>query len=163
MQPHYSSSGDPLLALRPCLSKPRWHNLVLLVLALSLARTFTLWQLAVAVLLPVRLESCYQRLQRMLAWAPIDWQRLQLAWIHWVLRHFAQPGQPLLLLIDWTMHTDRCRSLWVQRDVGLGRGLPLAFWLSANRFGGPRQATRLRGRGPEAMGRIGCPPGGLSC
>src|SRR4051812_26527760 len=132
----YCSNEDPLLALRPCLSKPRWQNLVLLVLALTLAHTFILWQVAVAVLLPIRLESCYQRLKRMLGWSGVDWDRLKQAWIRWALDHFAPPGQPLLLLIDWTLHTDRCRSLWVQLDVGVGRSLPLCFWLADNQFGG---------------------------
>lgn len=135
MHPH-SSNEDPLVALQSCLPRPRWHNLVLLVLALSLARTFTLWQVAVAVILPVRVESCYQRLKRMLRWPGVDWDRLQRAWVGWVLRHFATPGQPLLLLIDWTLHTDRCKSLWVQLATGAGRSVPLAFWLAANQFGG---------------------------
>jgi hypothetical protein len=38
-------------------------------------------------------------------------------------------------MTDWTKHTDRCQSLWVQVPVG-GRGVPLAFWLTANEFGG---------------------------
>jgi hypothetical protein len=132
---HYTGE-DPLVALRGCLSKPRWQNLVLLVLAVSLARVCILWQVAVAVLLPVRLESCYQRLKRMLGWAGLDWDRLKRAWVGWVLRQFATPGAPLVLLIDWTLHTDRCRSLWVQLDIGCGRAVPVAFWLSDNEFGG---------------------------
>src|SRR5262249_14594038 len=132
---HYKGQ-DPLLALRPCLSKPRWHNLVLLVAAISVARCCITWQLAVAVLLPVRLESCYQRLKRLLGWPGLDLDRLLRAWVRWAVAHFAQPGQRLVLLIDWTLHTDRCRSLWVQLDIGCGRALPLAFFLADNQFGG---------------------------
>jgi hypothetical protein len=135
MRSHYSSD-DPLVVLRSCLSKPCWHNLILLVLALTLVRSCILWQVAVAVILPIRLESCYQRLKRLLACTGIDWHALQQAWIRWVLGPFAQPTQPLLLLIDWTLHTDRCRSLWVQLVAGGGRSIPLAFWLTANSFGG---------------------------
>jgi hypothetical protein len=135
MRAHYTSA-DPLLALRPHLSKPQWHNLVLLVLALTIGRAFVLWQLAVAVLLPIRLESCYQRLKRLLRWRGVDLAALKRAWVRWVLGHFAAPGQPLRLLIDWTLHTDRCRSLWVQLVAGGGRSIPLAYWLAANAFGG---------------------------
>jgi hypothetical protein len=134
---HSTPSVDPLLALRPGLSKPRWHNLVLLVLALSIARTLVLWQVAVAVILPLRVDSAYQRLKRLLAWLTGDSPRLKQLWVGWVLAHFARAGQPLYLLIDWTFHTDRCRSLWVQLVAGGGRSLPLAFWLAANQFGGP--------------------------
>ena len=95
----YCSTEDPLLALRPCLSKPRWQNLVLLVLALTLAHTFVLWQVAVAVLLPLRLESCYQRLKRLRGWTGVDWDRLQRAWIRWVLDPFTQPGQLLVVYV----------------------------------------------------------------
>src|SRR5689334_2968911 len=109
----YSSNPDPLVALRPCLSKPRWHNLVLLVLALSIAHTFVVWQVAVAVILPIRVESAYQRLKRLLGWKDECWTKLKRAWIIWVIGQFATRGQPLHLLIDWTSHTDRCRSLWV--------------------------------------------------
>lgn len=135
MQSHYTSS-DPLLALRPVLSKPPWHNLVLLVLALCIGRAFVLWQLAVAVLLPIRLESCYQRLKRLLRWRGVDVAALKRAWVRWVLAHFSVPGQTPVVLIDWTLHTDRCRSLWVQLVAGGGRSIPLAYWLAANRFGG---------------------------
>lgn len=132
----HSTSADPLCALQPLLSKPRWHNLVLLVLALGLTRTLILWQMAVAVLLPIRVESGYQRLKRLLAWLNGDSPRLKRAWVAWALAHYATPGQPLYLLIDWTLHTDRCRSLWVQLSVGGGRSFPLCFWLAANQFGG---------------------------
>jgi hypothetical protein len=113
------------------------------VLALSLAHTFILWQVAVAVLLPIRVESCYQRLKRLLGWKGVAWDRLQQTWIRWVLRHFAHQGQPLLLLIDWTMHTDRCRSLWVQLATGNGRSIPLCFWLCHNQFGGKGKQRAL--------------------
>src|SRR4051794_14332204 len=71
MRAHYTSA-DPLLALRPHRSKPQWHNLILLALALTIGRAFVLWQLAVAVLLPIRLGSCYQRLKRLLRWRGVD-------------------------------------------------------------------------------------------
>src|ERR1051325_9552820 len=110
---HYNGQ-DPLAAPRPCLAKPRWHNLVLLVVALGIARCCIAWQLAVAVLLPIRVESCYQRVKRLLAAASgVDFAALQQAWISCAVDHFGQPGQRLNLLLDWTLHTDRCRSLWV--------------------------------------------------
>src|SRR5436190_7905043 len=133
----YSNGDDPLLAMRPHLTKPRWHNLVLLVLALAVARSFVGWRIAVAVILPIRLESAYQRLKRLLGWPGAVWLDLKRAWVGWVLAHFATPGQTLRLLIDWTVHTDRCRSLWVQLVAGGGRSVPLTFWLAAPRFGGP--------------------------
>jgi hypothetical protein len=126
-----------LVALRPHLSKSRWQNLVLFVLALSVARTFIGWRIAVAVILPIRVESAYQRLKRLLAWPDDTWIALKRAWLGWVLEHVATPGQPLQLLVDWTCHTDRCRSLWVQVVAGGGRSLPLTFWLAHDRFGGP--------------------------
>lgn len=133
---HYTGQ-DPLAALRGSLPKPRWHTLVLLVVAIGIARCCIAWQLAVAVLLPIRVESCYQRVKRLLAAASgVDFAALQQAWIIWAIGHFAQPGQRLNILLDWTLHTDRCRSLWAQLDIGCGRGLPLAFWLADNQFGG---------------------------
>jgi len=41
----------------------------------------------------------------------------------------------LTLLIDWTLHRDRCKSLWVMLPVG-GRAVPLAFWLAPPEMGG---------------------------
>jgi hypothetical protein len=133
----YYTPADPLLALRPHLSKAGFQNLVLFVLALSVARTFIGWRIAVAVILPIRVESAYQRLKRLLAWPDELWSKLKRTWLAWVLDHFATPGQPLHLLIDWTAHTDRCRSLWIQLVVGGGRSIPLTFWLANNQFGGP--------------------------
>ena len=136
MHPHYTQN-DPLLALRPHLSKPRWVSVVLLVLALPVVQSCIVWKIAVAVFLPIRVESAYQRLKRLLGWPTDLWTRLKIAWLLWVIDHFTCKGQRLHLLIDWTMHTDRVRSLWVQLVCGSGRSIPLTFWLADNQFGGP--------------------------
>ncbi len=133
-----SCTPDRVLSnLRPHFSKARWQNVLLLVLALQLGRTLTLWRLAVSVMLPIRVESCYQRLKRLVGQTP-QWNTLKRAWVRALLAECGLPDGPLALIIDWTMHTDRCRSLWVMIPVG-GRCIPLAFWLTANTFGGPGQ------------------------
>jgi len=60
---------------------------------------------------------------------------LQRAWLRAVLRSFAPGSGRLTLLIDWTLHRDRCRSLWVMLPLG-GRAVPLAFWLTPLAVGG---------------------------
>ena len=127
--------GVLLQDLAPCMSKPRWQNFLLLVVALQVARSFILWRIAAALLLPIPHESRYQRIKRVLSWQETDWQDLRRAWVRAAIDLFAPGLGPLVILTDWTLHTDRCRSLWVQLPVG-GRGVPLAFWLTANEFGG---------------------------
>lgn len=138
MQLEYTQ--DPLLApLRQRLSKPKWHNLLLLVLAIQLGRTFITWRLALFVLLPISSASCYRRLARFLSWRGWkneEWlNRLRSAWVRAVLRCFAPGRGRLVLILDWTLHQDRCRSLWVMLPVG-GRAVPLCFWLTRSEFGG---------------------------
>jgi hypothetical protein len=45
-------------------------------------------------------------------------------------------------LFDWTLHRDRCRSLWVMLPVG-GRAVPLAFWLAPPTMGGKGAQRRF--------------------
>src|SRR5262249_30611558 len=126
---------DLLQALRSKLSKTQFENLMLLVLTLAVGRTFVLWHLAVSVIVPISVEAAYKRLQR-LARSQAARDELQQAWLAAVIHRFGRPGQPLTLFIDWTLPTNRCRSLWVQLGVGCGRSIPLCFWLHANEFGG---------------------------
>ena len=53
------------------------------VVALGIARCCVAWQLAVAVLLPLRVESCYQRLKRLLRCPDFPWDSLARAWLRW--------------------------------------------------------------------------------
>ena len=136
----YQYTLDALLApLRQRLSKPQWQNLLLLVLAVQLGRTLIAWQLSLFVLVPIGSASCYRRLERFFSWK--GWkdkpllEKLRRAWIRAVLRCFAPGRGRLVLIIDWTLHRDRCRSLWVMLPVG-GRAVPLCFWLTEMEFGG---------------------------
>jgi hypothetical protein len=124
-----------LAPLRRQLSKPQWQNLLALVIAIQLARTLVQRQLALYLLLAISSESCYRRLERLLGWNPARWEPLQQAWLRAVLRCFAPGSGRLTLLIDWTLHRDRCRSLWVMLPLG-GRAVPLAFWLTPLTLGG---------------------------
>jgi hypothetical protein len=92
-------------------------------------------QLALYLLWAISSESCYRRLERLLAWEPARWEGLQRAWLRAVLRQFAPGSGRLTLLIDWTVHRDRCRSLWVMLPLG-GRAVPLACWLTPLAVGG---------------------------
>jgi hypothetical protein len=119
------------------LTKPQRQNLLALVVAVQLARTLVLRQLALFLLLGISTGSCYRRLQRVLAWEQQKtWTPLTKLWVRTVLRRFAPGRGRVPLLLDWTMHRDRCRSLWVMLPVG-GRAVPVAFWLANNEFGGP--------------------------
>jgi len=120
----------PLLEpLRRQLPKPVWQNLVALVLALQLGRTFVLRQLALYVLCVVSSESCYRRLERVLAWEQERyWQPLRRTWVRAVLTCFAPGRGTVPMIIDWTWHAGHCQSLWLQLPVG-GRAVPLCFWL----------------------------------
>jgi len=134
MHPH--DNTERLLApLRRHLSKPQWHNLLALVVAIQLARTLIQRQLALYLLWAISSDACYRRLERLLAWDPQLWEPLQRAWIRAVLACFALGSGRLTLLIDWTLHRDRCKSLWVMLPVG-GRAVPLAFWLAPPEMGG---------------------------
>src|SRR5438067_2429604 len=63
------STPDPLLQpLRRALSRPRWQNLLLLVLAVQLARTLIQRQLSLFLICSIFSTSCYRRLTRLLAW-----------------------------------------------------------------------------------------------
>jgi Transposase DDE domain len=130
----HSTPNPLLLPLRRCLTRPQWQNLILLVLALQLARTLIQRKLALFLLCSITSASCSRRLERILGWEGAVWDRLARAWVRAVLSLFAPGNGCLLLLIDWTMHRDRCRSLWIMLPVG-GRAVPLAFWLAPNRLG----------------------------
>jgi hypothetical protein len=134
MHPEYSPSAllDPL---RRHLTQPQWQNLVLLIVAVQLARTLIQRQLALYFVCAITSASCYRRLQRLLA-ADTPWgQPLQRLWLRTALAHFTPGRGRLVLLIDWTWHRDRCRSLWIMLPVG-GRAVPLAFFLAPPALGG---------------------------
>jgi Transposase DDE domain len=151
MHPH--DSTDRLLApLRRHLRQPQWENLLALVVAIQLARTLVQRQLSLYLLWSISSESCYRRLERMLSWGPRVWEPLARAWIRAVLAVFAPGSGRLSLLIDWTLHRDRCKSLWIMLPLG-GRAVPLAFWLAPPEMGGigaqrtfeDQALTQLRG------------------
>jgi hypothetical protein len=131
----YDNTHRLLLPLRQHLSQPQWQNLLALVVGIQLARTLVQRQLALYLLFAISSESCYRRLERMLAWDPAVWAPLQRAWLRAVLAQFAPGSGRLTLLIDWTLHRDRCRSLWIMLPLG-GRAVPLAFWLAPLETGG---------------------------
>ncbi len=167
---YLDSTPDPLLEpLRRALSRPRWQNLLLLILAVQLARTLVQRQLSLFLLCSTFSTSCYRRLSRLLAWKdPLDpravsepaaapqplsgpaldpaggpgFQRLHRLWVRAVVACFAPGRGTLVLLIDWTAHTDRCQSLSVMLPVG-GRAVPLAFWLSPTKLGGKGAQRRF--------------------
>lgn len=132
-----SSTPHPLLQpLFRTLTRPQRQNLLALVVAVQVARTLVLRQLALFLILGITTASCYRHLQRVLAWEQEKtWKPLGKLWVRAVLRTFAPGRGRVPLLIDWTLHRDRCRSLWVMLPVG-GRAAPLAFWLAKNDFGG---------------------------
>ena len=151
MCPQYTA--DPvLLPLRRYLTRPQWQNLVVLVVALQLARTLILRQVALYFVCVITTASCYRRLERLLSTEASAFQPLQRAWVRLVLRLFAPGRGRVPLLLDWTWHRDRCRSLWVMLPVG-GRAVPLAFFLAPVGLGGAgaqrafedQALTQLRG------------------
>ncbi len=151
MHPQYTADRL-LLPLRRHLTKPQWQNLLVLVVALQLARTLILRQLALYLVCVISTASCYRRLERLLSTEAAVFQPLQRAWVRLVLRLFAPGRGRLPLLMDWTWHRDRCRSLWVMLPVG-GRAVPLAFFLAPVKLGGrgtqrtfeDQALTQLRG------------------
>jgi hypothetical protein len=134
---HEQYTPNPLLApLQRHLTKPQWQNLVALLLAVQLGRTFVLRQLALFLLWQISSASCYRRLERLLAWEEEStWQPLRRLWVRAVLRTFAPGRGRIPLIIDWTWHRDRCKSLWLMLPVG-GRAVPLCFWLAPLDTGG---------------------------
>lgn len=134
---HSDSTPDPLLApLRQHLSRPRWQNLWALVVTVQLARTGIGRQLALFFPAPGSSASCYRRLTRILAWErDTVWKALAPVWVRAVLACFALGPGPVVLLMDWTRHRDRCQSFWIMLPVG-GRAVPLAFWLAPPECGG---------------------------
>jgi hypothetical protein len=151
MHPQYTA--DPLLApLRRHLTRPQWQNLVVLVIALQLARTLILRQVALYLVCTITTASGYRRLERLLSMPAVTFQPLQRAWVRLVLRRFAPGRGRVPLLMDWTWHRDRCRSLWMMLPVG-GRAVPLAFFLAPVELGGEgaqrafedRALSQLRG------------------
>jgi hypothetical protein len=157
MQAQYTP--DPLLEpLRRHLRRPQWQNLLALVLAVQFARTLIQRQLALFLLCSVFSPSCYRRLSRLLAWGALpeeapanaarptprgpDFRQLQRLWVRAVVACFAPGRGTLILLLDWTLHRDRCRSLWVMLPVG-GRAVPLAFWLAGTKVGGKGAQRQL--------------------
>lgn len=146
-------TADSLLApLRRYLTKPQQQNLVVLVVALQLARTLILRQVALYMVCVISTASCYRRLERLLSTEAALFQPLQRAWVRLILRGFAPGRGRVPLLMDWTWHRDRCRSLWIMLPVG-GRAVPLAFFLAPVELGGKgaqrafedQALTRLRG------------------
>jgi DDE family transposase len=132
----HDSTLNPLLSpLRRAISRSQWQNLILLVLAVQFARTLIQRRLALFLICAISSASCYRRLARMLSWKGVVWDRLAYAWVRAVLATFAPGNGCLILLIDWTMHRDRCRSLWIMLPLG-GRAVPLAFFLAPNEMGG---------------------------
>jgi hypothetical protein len=121
--------------LRRRLTKPQWQNLILLIVAVQLARTGIGRQLALYLMCVIPSRSCYRRLERLLGQATAVTRLLQRAWVRLVLRVFAPGRGRLNLLLDWTWHRDRCRSLWVMLPVG-GRAVALAFFLAPPSLGG---------------------------
>jgi hypothetical protein len=127
---------NPLLRpLARCLTRPQRQNLIVLILAVQLARSLIQRQLALYLLCLISSASCYRRLERILSWKPGTWEGFARAWVRAVLITFAPGNGSVVLLIDWTLHRDRCRSLWVMLPVG-GRAVPLAFWLAPLEMGG---------------------------
>jgi hypothetical protein len=146
-------TADSVLApLRRYLTKSQWQNLVVLVVALQLARTLILRQAALYMVCAISTASCYRRLERLLSTDAAVFRPLQRAWVRLVLRLFAPGRGRVPLLMDWTWHRDRCRSLWVMLPVG-GRAVPLAFFLAPVELGGKgaqrafedQALTQLRG------------------
>jgi Transposase DDE domain len=134
MHPDYTL--DRLLQpLRASLTRPQWQNLIALIIAVQLGRTLVLHQLSLYLVLVITSASCSRRLERFLAGDAKRFDALQRAWVRVVLRGFAPGRGRLVLLIDWTWHRDRCRSLWIMLPVG-GRAVPLAFWLAPPRLSG---------------------------
>jgi hypothetical protein len=134
MHPDYTL--DRLLQpLRGSLTRPQWQNLVALIVAVQLGRTLVLHPLSLYLVLVITSASCSRRLGRFLAGDAQRFDALQRAWVRVVLRGFAPGRGRRVLLIDWTWHRDRCRSLWIMLPVG-GRAVPLAFWLAPPRLGG---------------------------
>lgn len=133
---HGDFTLDRLLCpLRRSLTKPQWQNLAALIVAVQLARTLVLQPLALYLVYVITAASCYRRLKRFLAGEAKRFDALQRAWLRVVLACFAPGRSRLILLIDWTWHRDRCRSLWIMLPVG-GRAVPLAFFLAPPRLGG---------------------------
>jgi len=141
MQEEYTQ--NPLMRpLVRCLTKTQRHNLIALILAVQFARTFIQRRLALFLVWAISSASCYRRLERILDWPPAVWEAFSRAWVRAVLATFAPGNGMLVLLIDWTLHRDRCRSLWVMLPVG-GRAVPVAFWLAPTKMGGPGSQRRL--------------------
>jgi hypothetical protein len=133
---HEELTQNPLLRpLVRCLTKAQRQNVIVLILAVQFARTLIQRQLALYLVLVISSASCYRRLERLLDWKPATWEAFSRAWVRAVLATFAPGHGMLVLLIDWTLHRDRCRSLWVMLPVG-GRAVPLAFWLAPMTMGG---------------------------
>jgi hypothetical protein len=127
---HADYIPDPLLdPLRRRLTKAQWHNLVVLIVAVQLGRTFIQRQLALFFLCTISTASCYRRLERLLGASGTLSARLGQAWARAVIATFAPGRGRVTLVMDWTWHRDRCRSFWIMLPVG-GRAVPVAFWLA---------------------------------
>ncbi len=140
-----------LLPLQRHLTRPQWQNLVALVVAVQLSGSLIRRQLCLFLVRAISSESCYRHLERMLQWdAQRRLQPLCRSWVRAVLRVFAPGRGRVTLLVDWTWHRDRCRSLWVMLPVG-GRAVPLAFWLAPPETGGPGSQRKLEDRAFEDL------------
>jgi hypothetical protein len=134
---HPDSTLDRLLLpLRRSLTRPQWHNLVALIVAVQLGRTLVLHPLSLYLVWVITSASCYRRLERFLKGGAKRFDALRHTWVRVVLACFAPGRGRLVLLLDWTWHRDHCRSLWIMLPVG-GRAVPLAFFLAPPSLGGP--------------------------
>src|SRR5438067_8791048 len=97
---HRDSTPHPLLQpLFRQLTRPQRQNLLALVVAVQLARTFILRQVALFLVLGITTASCYRHLQRVLAWEQEKtWKPLSQLWVRTILRTFA-PGRGRLPLL----------------------------------------------------------------
>ena len=151
--------------LRPCLTKSQWQNLVLLVIAVQISRSLILHQLARALPLGISCDSGQRRLDRVLHWNITTrkhslksdynrrWRRLQQQWVRTVVRCFTRGRGALVILLDWTLHQDRCRSLWVMLPVK-GRAIPLAFWVAPLEMGGAGCQRKLEDEALEELKKM---------
>jgi hypothetical protein len=117
----------------------------LLLLAVVLARTLIQQQLALCFLCRIDTASCQRRLARILSWDAAHTRHLQRVWCRAVIRGFAPGRGRLTLVMDWTLHRDRCRSLWIMLPVG-GRAVPMVFWLAPPEMGGEGSQRALEDR-----------------
>jgi len=136
------------------LKASQYRNLLLLVIAVQLNSTLVLSRLSLCLLLVITSGSCYRRLQRVLG-AEGRWPQtaLRTAWARAVLRVFAPGRGRLPVLLDWTFHEQRVKTLWAMIPVG-GRAVPIAFWLVAYVSGGKGTIRAVEDRALRELRRM---------